>query len=113
MEKQHVRIQIDLKTDEMSSAAAFILEEAWRTIDWATVAHTTMLQRLRERWAMVPNPDFMSRVREIPLSEKVENVWSSDDTYPRRDWRKEVANNDTNLGYWEWVQAMRETEFEY
>ncbi len=35
-------------------------------------------------------------------------VWGSDPDYPVADWQYEVANDDTRLGYWEWVEAQRE-----
>jgi len=35
------------------------------------------------------------------------NVWGEDEQFPREDWRYEVTNDDTNLGYWEWVKSMR------
>jgi len=34
--------------------------------------------------------------------------WSEDPDYPVEDWQYKVANNDTRLGYWEWVRVMRE-----
>lgn len=30
--------------------------------------------------------------------------------YPREDWRHEVENSDTNLGYWEWVVHAAESD---
>jgi hypothetical protein len=36
--------------------------------------------------------------------------WVDDEEYPSMDWRYEVANEDTRLGYWEWVAAKREEE---
>ncbi|KAA0573418.1 hypothetical protein [Azospirillum sp. Sh1] len=31
-------------------------------------------------------------------------VWGEHPGYPRADWRYQVENGDTNLGYWEWVE---------
>lgn len=28
--------------------------------------------------------------------------------HPRADWKAEVASNDTQLGYWEWLEARLE-----
>ena len=36
--------------------------------------------------------------------------WGEDKTYPRKDWRYEVANGDTNLGYWEWVKHTKASD---
>ena len=33
-----------------------------------------------------------------------------DDDYPVSDWKYEVRNDDTRLGYWEWVGAKRESD---
>lgn len=39
------------------------------------------------------------------------DVWSIDDTeFPVSDWQAEVANNDTRLGYFEWLQHRREEQ---
>jgi len=37
-----------------------------------------------------------------------DDYWGEDPDYPLEDWRYEVANNDTRLGYWEWVAAEKE-----
>ena len=34
-----------------------------------------------------------------------DDVWGEHPRYPRQDWAAEVANNDTNLGYWMWVRS--------
>lgn len=36
------------------------------------------------------------------------DFWGSDADFPVADWQYEVANDDTRLGYWEWVDAQRE-----
>ena len=35
-------------------------------------------------------------------------IWGVHPDFPVSDWRYEVANDDTRLGYWEWVQAAIE-----
>lgn len=50
------------------------------------------------RGVYIPYPD------PIPA-----NPWAEDTTHPVEDWQFEVANDDTRLGYWEWVKAQ-ETE---
>lgn len=37
-------------------------------------------------------------------------VWDNDPDYPPEDWRYEVANGDTRLGYWDWVVNQKEQE---
>jgi len=34
--------------------------------------------------------------------------WGSESDFPREDWKAEVANNDTHLGYTAWVLNQRE-----
>jgi hypothetical protein len=36
------------------------------------------------------------------------DVWGEDAEFPRRDWQYQVANGDTNEGYWDWVDHERE-----
>lgn len=35
-------------------------------------------------------------------------VWGEHPDHPRSDWRYEVANGDTSLGYWQWVARNME-----
>lgn len=30
-------------------------------------------------------------------------IWGECEDFPRQDWKCEVQNDDTNLGYWDWV----------
>lgn len=36
--------------------------------------------------------------------------WAEHARYTRTDWRKEVAENNTQRGYWSWVRARLEEE---
>jgi hypothetical protein len=36
------------------------------------------------------------------------SVWDDDEQFPIEDWRSEVINDDTRLGYWEWVYHGRQ-----
>jgi len=43
-----------------------------------------------------------------PVDTSESDWWNFEDpTFPLRDWRYEVANNDTRLGYLEWVRINR------
>jgi hypothetical protein len=44
---------------------------------------------------MNPDPDF--------------DPWGEDETYPVSDWQHEVSEDSTRQGYWDWVEAQRET----
>lgn len=37
-----------------------------------------------------------------------EDLWQEDPEHPREDWRLEVRDDNTLLGYWNWVAAQRE-----
>jgi hypothetical protein len=37
----------------------------------------------------------------------VADLWSEDKEYTRSDWKYEVCNDATNLGYWEWVANQK------
>lgn len=59
------------------------------------------------------HPHF--RVRVEPCnpeleSKKERDPWGETKEHPREDWRYEVANGDTNLGYWDWVDHKVEEE---
>ncbi|MFX9054117.1 hypothetical protein ABTN50_19390, partial [Acinetobacter baumannii] len=42
-----------------------------------------------------------------PPSVGIDGGWSEHPDHPLTDWRTEVANDDTRLGYWPWVAARR------
>jgi hypothetical protein len=38
------------------------------------------------------------------------DYWEEDPDYPVADWKYEVANGNTRMGYWEWVECNRDGE---
>lgn len=44
------------------------------------------------------------------LCNKNGGIWGSYPKYPKEDWVSEVINNDTVLGYWNWVSVHVEQE---
>ena len=36
--------------------------------------------------------------------------WDDDPEFPSEDWKYEVANGDTRLGYGEWVEHQRDAK---
>lgn len=42
------------------------------------------------------------------LSEKHGGYWGEHRLYPLSDWQEHVCNNETRLGYWEYVEAQLE-----
>lgn len=45
---------------------------------------------------------------EPALRELVDDVWGEADDFPKRDWQTECENDETHVGYWEWVESMRD-----
>lgn len=39
------------------------------------------------------------------LMEQHGGYWGEHPDHPSCDWRFEVANEDTRMGYWEWVES--------
>ena len=35
-----------------------------------------------------------------------ENYWGENERFPLQDWKLEVSENNTRLGYWDWVQVQ-------
>lgn len=38
------------------------------------------------------------------------NPWKDNEEYPASDWKYEVGNDDTRLGYLEWVEHQQANE---
>ncbi len=51
---------------------------------------------------------IMSFAFEPSLRLQAEDTWKEMEGHPKEDWLTEVANDDTTLGYWEWVEARIE-----
>lgn len=69
------------------------------------VTEPDTLDDLNHEWHVVDcfNLDaFIEDKRQRP-----EDIWASDDDYPVEDWQYEVSEDNTRLGYWEWVQHQR------
>ncbi len=55
------------------------------------------------------------QITQLPpyqLLEVMMDNWQDDPDFPVRDWKYEVANDDTRLGYHEWVARKREEAVE-
>lgn len=48
-----------------------------------------------------------SKFRETPEIEGL-GYWDEHLDYTLEDWQSEVANDDTRLGYWDWVLCQME-----
>lgn len=52
---------------------------------------------------------MMTREETIALWTR-KGPWGEHFDYSRADWKHEVANGDTNLGYWDWVYSRWEAD---
>lgn len=70
-----------------------------------TKAAATVLQVLedaRASYEVVSNPIRTSEVEQL-IAKHGDDIWGIHPIYPIEDWQFEVCNNDSRLGYWEWV----------
>ena len=63
-----------------------------------------------EDWLSPINEDGAAMSLDDILKVRDDDVWREIAKYPREDWRYEVGNGDTNLGYWDWVIHQWESE---
>lgn len=45
--------------------------------------------------------------KEFLLASGDRDWWDEDPEYPVSDWRYAVNNDDTRLGYWDWVNTRK------
>lgn len=38
--------------------------------------------------------------------------WTEDPDYPVMEWQREVAEGNTRMGYWDWVNSCKEADDE-
>jgi hypothetical protein len=43
---------------------------------------------------------------------QAENVWNEHPDWSRKEWGQEAFENNTNLGYWDWVWHQIESNHE-
>lgn len=51
------------------------------------------------------------KIDEIDRLE-AEDCWGEYSPCPREDWKDDVLNDSTNLGYWDWVRHKIESDGE-
>ena len=44
----------------------------------------------------------------LDLADEHDGIWGEHPEHSLSDWRYEVENNDTRLGYWDWVLSAIE-----
>ena len=70
-----------------------------------TVGNT--LEKARASYAQTCNPIRTKHV-ELLIKQHGDDLWGESKIYPVRDWKTEVDNGDTRLGYWEWLSVKLE-----
>lgn len=73
-----------------------VLNQQYRGLDSLHRNYRTGIRALLEKQHSV-----ISKHNQISLLQK--SFFPQHPGYPLSDWRKEVANNRTTLGYWEWL----------
>lgn len=75
-----------------------------------TVENT--LDRARASYAVQPNP-IRTRFIEGIITQHGDDLWAEVEQFPSSDWKAEVEDGSTRLGYWEWVAVkLEEVEIE-
>ena len=55
-------------------------------------------------------PDFIETHMHAKAAIAKISHWEDDPEFPVEDWKYEVANGDTRLGYFEWVEHQRDAK---
>ena len=53
-----------------------------------------------------------TRISKMFMGASDLGYWDDDPEWPLQDWKYDVQNGDTRLGYWEWVKYNKEIENE-
>lgn len=100
-------IQFPRFLEEAQAAGAFTAEVIMLMADSMSLEREDVyevLERARVVWeelkAQTPPCETGPSADEL-ISEY--GCWGEHPDCPRKDWQYEVANNDTNLGYWDWT----------
>lgn len=80
-----------------------LCQDHWISGGWAILSNSILLIfSIVMFWVALINLDK-------PGGSLVDDVWASDPDYPVEDWRAEVTQDDTRLGYWDWVAHQKES----
>ena len=109
-----------MKFDTVSAERELSLG-GWKS-DWDGAMRRTLVQYTNARSRLLEILNGESEVPREPLSlmeielEAVDQMerddcWMEHPNWPREDWRYEVGNKDTNLGYWDWIRHQIEAQY--
>lgn len=65
-----------------------------------------VFQGYSDSWTIIDCFDLDEFIEDKRL--KPADIWASDDQYPVEQWQYEVGEDDTRLGYWDWVSHQKE-----
>ncbi len=94
------------------------------SLDYAKRAEVTDLNLLEAAWnfqagqpCVPPETEVITTigtkaVEDLETGDEIlsPSHWENNSDYPVEDWRAEVANNDTRLGYLEWIEHRKEAD---
>lgn len=68
---------------------------------WQGAITTDEIENDMDEWVLSPmtHEEIAAEIEAL----KKENIWQSHPDHPKEDWQAEVANNDTHIGYWDYV----------
>lgn len=103
-EAQEPRLSLVARTDRIVDAVRLMLD-ACNVGDVSSLPSASLVvvgkDRLRDLCSLI---EVHTAIRETARGA----LWKEDPDFPRQDWRDEVDNDDTLLGYWDWVAYRRE-----
>lgn len=107
-DKEWVEAKVVVKDDDADLKDAAAVEE---------MAKKLFQERPAQRKAYL---SFLLTIRVGPIEagdacvseaqSEPKDIWGSDEDYPRAAWKNEVIQDETNLGYWEWVANQKERD---
>ena len=99
----------DRKTDAIDWANARLIAAAPDLLE-------ALLEFIKDTEAAGPDhiagdwPDLIETYKHAKAAISRISHWEDDPEFPSEDWKYEVANGDTRLGYREWVEHQRDAK---
>ena len=98
----HVEVTLSLLvTVETESHPGDILDELFKDI---------LADVVQDQLKQYQQKDVRAVITDFKVVDTEENDLTDEEKWPIEDWRYDVANGDTKLGYAEWVKHNKESE---
>jgi len=55
---------------------------------------------------------LIDKIHAETVKTEARDPWGEDTGHPRADWQHDVSDDNTSLGYWDWVDSIKECEDE-